>query len=167
MGNISAPLDLPPITRCPILLASSGTTAIRNSDGVTDTNWITIASATLPGYALRSNGILRLLAAFTFTGSTSTKQFRTQFGATTTITTNVTGATTLSRNFSTILFNLNSYTSQKYINSADGYGVVNTSAPVTISLDTTQPITIGIQTQWTANSPGEFIQLESYHIEIY
>ena len=142
-----------------------------NGTAVTGTTSETaLATITIPGGAMGANGVLRITALWTFTGSTNSKTFRVRMGGiggTAFLNSATTTATNVILSSHTIVYNANSQSAQKsYVaNSAsNGPFGFTTSAANTGAIDTSADWSLVISGQ-LANT-GETITLEHYIVEV-
>lgn len=130
-----------------------------------DTNENTLATITIPPGAMGIDGILRITAQWTFTGSTNSKTWRVKFGGTSYQDNGTTSASVTSLRSMTEVRNVNAANSQKGSSlSLTVAGSVPATAPTTSAVDTTAAVAVLIT--GTKGLAGETLTLDSYLVEL-
>lgn len=130
-----------------------------------DTSEDTLATITVPPGAMGIDGILRITAQWTFTGSTNSKTWRVKFGSMSVQDNGTTNASITSIRSLTELRNAGAANSQK----GSSYtftiaGSLPGTTPTTAAIDTTAAVTMIITGQKA--SAGETLTLDSYLVEL-
>jgi len=142
----------------------STSAAIRNADGSTDTVAATVDTFTFNPGLMKPGTVCRLQHVWTCTGGASTKIMQANFGAS-----SLAGVSTTS-NTQIGIYNIfwcgSVVTTQKAIPYGNAWTNIGASAIQVPTNDMSTPINLNFACRWTANAPGEFIQLEYWMLEI-
>lgn len=130
-----------------------------------DTAENTLATITIPPGAMGIDGILRITAQWTFTGSTNSKTWRVRFSTLAAQDNGTTSASVTSLRSMTEIRNVNAANAQKSSSySLTIAGSAPSTAPGTAAIDTTAAVTMTITGQ--KGSAGETLTLDSYTVEL-
>lgn len=160
------PLYYPPPNR---LTFSSAVAVVRNSvNGAGDATAQTMATITIPGGAVGPNGLMNVIAEWSYTNSVNVKTIRGKIGGTGGTTFMTTGpTTTLSVNQFKKIANVNSNSSQKFmVAGIIGIAASTANALATSAIDTSAAFTIVLECLWAGAVAAENITLESYFIDV-
>lgn len=148
----------------PILIAQSYSPVTRSSKngvGGNDTDYITLASVTVPGGTMNANGKIVIEQDWGYTSSANTKNLRIDWGSQ--WLTAAPATATARSYFMLAIKNANSLVSQIALN---GIAFASGDA-ITTAVDTTQDVAIDFRCNWGANVASEQIILLGYSVWYY
>lgn len=129
---------------------------------VVDTDYVTLATVTVPGGLMNSNGKLIIEQDWKHTGSASTKTLRVDWGGN--WITGPTVTTAVNSWFVLGIKNANSLTSQIMLN---GTNYSTSTLDTTASVNTASDVAIDFKCNWSALASGEQIILRGYSVWYY
>jgi len=146
----------------PVKILAASATAVT---APADTAENTLATITIPAGAMGLNGIVRIRAEWSYTGSTNSKTLLVKFGGTAFLSVGDTAAANTSAIGTCQIHNRNSASSQRGSGTVISNGATVFAGTVqTGSIDTTAAVTILIR--GTKALAGETLTLESYLVEL-